>query len=386
LWTGFWPELAALAEWAVLIAILARPVARTREQIVLVAALFVAIAFTYYLMLPIAGASALLWLYGSRSRLRRHWWFLVATAVPAAVAASVMVVVDMRAFPSGDHLLAPGSILPTNHRVLLGLGLLVLAAILASRALRSFAWCSYLMQLVLTVGFVGWVAQYHLSRLGMLGYFYHKSAHLLMVILPLGLGAVARLIQPVIAPLTNRAFGRRLTAAVASVVLALSGVAVFGPFGPISGEPLPLRGHAFGREYLDGKLAWDWPAEVSVAVAQRLPERDGVATLIWTNRGVPAHATHWTGSLLRTNGVNWRAEMWIATYSGSQDRVPDWRRPDWHGELWLPDSSTPLSQLVLEIPVPLRVVSDDPTILAELRKIKEEHPGVRLEIVEMPLP
>ena len=68
-----------LAQMALLVAVLARGVASTRQQIVTIASLVVAVGFTYYLFLPAALLGVLVWLVVHRRRVLRHKVFTAVT-------------------------------------------------------------------------------------------------------------------------------------------------------------------------------------------------------------------------------------------------------------------------------------------------------------------
>ena len=120
LWTGFWPEIAALGEFAVLLALLARPLHRTGEQLVVVAALLVAICFTYFLMLPIAVMAIGMWVLWFRRRLLKRRLLVAIVAIITAACAIVMPAVNLTSFDAGSHLTVGGSILQHSNRILAG--------------------------------------------------------------------------------------------------------------------------------------------------------------------------------------------------------------------------------------------------------------------------
>ena len=349
LWSGYWPEIAGLAEFAILLAVLARPLSRIREQIVLVVALLVAISYTYFLTLPIAGAATLVWLVVYRRRLRGHATFLAVAGLAGVASAGVMLYVNLIAFPAGDHLTVPGSILHPNNRVLLCVASLVFAATVGA-AWRSPAWRGYLVSYVVTVGLILAVAMYHEYKLGHLDYFYYKSTHLLMIVSVLGLGSVARVLGTVVTrparsgPPLGRLLGQ-VWPAVPSAALSIAAVAALGPF----------LSPGWSRSYEDGKLAWRWPAESALRVAAALPQRTGAVVLVWPGRGVPAHATHWSNVLLRDHGHGWQAQMWIAT-------------------------GQTLEQLFDASPYPVRVVTDNGDIIAQVNAILDRRPDLRAKV------
>ena len=206
------------------------------------------------------------------------------------------------------------------------------------------------MSYVVTVGLILAVAVYHEYKLGHLDYFYYKSTHLLMIVSVLGLGSVARVLGTVVTrparsgPPLGRLLGQ-VWPAVPSAALSIAAVAALGPF----------LSPGWSRSYEDGKLAWRWPAESALRVAAALPQRTGAVMLVWPGRGVPAHATHWSNVLLRDHGHGWQAQMWIAT-------------------------GQTLEQLFDASPYPVRVVTDNGDIIAQVNAILDRRPDLRAKV------
>jgi hypothetical protein len=342
-WMGFWPELGGLVEFVILLAVLARPLSRTWEQVAVVASLFVAISFTYYLMLPIAGVAALLWLYRWRRRLAGRWLVVGAVAVVAAGLSAVMLVTDLTAWSPGDHLQYNGAVTYPDFAILTGLLLVALAGLTLGRHRRSPVSRSTVAHLVLTVAFCATIAVYHLSTIGHLEYFYYKSTHLVMLLAVLGLAGAARLLNAALP-------AHRVARAVPS--LALAGAA-FASLGWYSND--------LGRNYVDGKLSWTWPAQVSVAMTHRFPGPSGKVTLVWGGSSQPA--THWTGVLSRDYGEGWRAELWLP-------------------------SGKSLTALIEESPQPVRIITDSPGVVDQVHAIQHDRPDLRdrVEVILVKLP
>ena len=209
------------------------------------------------------------------------------------------------------------------------------------------------MHLAATLFLIGSIAGYQIYQLGYREYFYFKAVHILMIVVIVGLGACATLLAPVFARAGTGILAMGYRALVAGAIVGAIVVAV-GPF-------MGLR--TFAGSYMVGEnsVKWPFPAKAAVAISKAFPERAGVMTLVYTNHGQLAHATAWSGAILRENGVNWRAEMWhynkppIKDYFGPSGR-------------------------------PFRVISDNPKILEDLRRVKRENPDLRMEVFEMALP
>src|SRR5256886_14774939 len=116
LWLGYWPEVAAIGEFALLVAVLVRPLPRIREQVLLLVALVVAICFTYFLMLPTVAVGLAGWLWVYRRRLRGHWRFTIVSRLLGAGLASIMGYVNALAPPLAEHVAQGGTILHPDKR------------------------------------------------------------------------------------------------------------------------------------------------------------------------------------------------------------------------------------------------------------------------------
>jgi hypothetical protein len=80
-------QAIGLALMTLLVATLARPPARTRQSLWLIASLLVGVGFSYYLYLPAAGLAVVIWLAWRYRRVRRHPYLLAMVALAAALAA-----------------------------------------------------------------------------------------------------------------------------------------------------------------------------------------------------------------------------------------------------------------------------------------------------------
>lgn len=296
LWLGYWAEIAALGEFAILIAVLARPLPRVREQVMLVTALTVAICYTYFLMLPTLAVILVVWLWTYRSRLRGHRRFTILAGGAGALAGGLMVVINAVAVPVGVHVAGGGTILHPDKRDLLTFTFLAFALAVAA-ARRSAVWRIYLVAQLGTLALVAGIAAYQEARQGVLQYYFWKAEHIVIVVDVLGLGAGATLLSRVIGRVGFRDVWRpaRLSrAAVPAVALSLAAFTALGPF----------LSDSFARRYEQGREAWRWPAAVALGVIQRIPPGTGDVVAVWPGPkvGEPPHATHWSNVLLRDHG------------------------------------------------------------------------------------
>ncbi|MBO0871277.1 MAG: hypothetical protein J2P15_22210, partial [Micromonosporaceae bacterium] len=199
MWMGYWPEIAALAEFAVLVAVLARPLSRVREQVMVVAALLASICFTYYLMLPVAAVLTLVWLLWHRRAVLKARWYTLAVLVVGTGFAAVMPVVSLTAVSASDRLLTGGSIPVPQARMLTTFALLAVAGYALTWSRRSPAWWLGMLPVPLSVGLVGLVGLYQVHGQGQVGYYYYKAVHVALLAFLLGLAPLSRLVSPYLA-------------------------------------------------------------------------------------------------------------------------------------------------------------------------------------------
>jgi hypothetical protein len=357
LWLGYWAEVAALGEFAILIAVLARPLPRVREQVTLVTALTVAICYTYFLMLPTLAVILVCWLWIYRRRLRGHWRFTALVGGAGALAGGLMVVINAVAMPVGAHVAAGGTILYPDKRNLLTFTLLAFALAVGA-ARRSVVWRIYLVAQLGTLALVAGIAAYQEAKQGYLQYYFWKAEHILIVVDVLGLGAGATLLSRVIGRVGVRDWFRPDVlgrAAVPSLALSLAAVTALGPF----------LSDTFARQYEQGKQAWRWPVTVAFGVVQRIPAGTGDVVAVWPgpNAGVPPHATHWSNVLLRDHGHGALAAAYVV-------------------------DQAQFEKLFAATPYRVWVVTDNQKVVDEVGAILDRRPEFksRVQVVVMPMP
>jgi hypothetical protein len=149
----------------------------------------VAVGFTYYLFLPPVGLATLIWLFRDRRRLLRHRVTLTLS-VAAGVVAWVPMGLGLTVADQAESLLAAGQ--PTVSRDgLIALGCIVAAGVLTRRGRHSRIWRSYVWTFLPVAAFV--VALFAVVRLYGTnnGYYPNKALYLVLVVLTVGIGAVA---------------------------------------------------------------------------------------------------------------------------------------------------------------------------------------------------
>jgi hypothetical protein len=361
MWMGYWPEIAGLAQFAVLVAVLARPLSRIREQVMVVAALLVSICFTYYLMLPVAAVLTVLWLLWHRRTVLGARWYTLAVLIVAAGFAAVMPVESLTAVSASDRLLTGGSIPVPEARMLTTFGLLAAAGYALTWSRRSPAWWLGMLAVPFSLGLVGAIGLYQEHGQGQVGYYYYKAVHVALLAFLLGLAPLSRLISPYLTRTGRVPARKRARMVAASLALTLAAIAASAPFVP-----------SFGRSYLERELAWDWVGKAAVRVVEQVPAQPDTVTVIWGGRpyAYGAQTSHWANVLWRTNGVSWRGQLWVA-YQPTTGALP----------------VAEIEKFVRQsAPYRVRFVTDNQALVASIQALRGQHPELPLEVVDIPLP
>jgi hypothetical protein len=349
---GYPSEVMGLAETVLLVALLARPIARTGQQLVLLAALVVAIGFSYYLFLPVAGLAALIWLVRNRSRVRRHR-VVLALAVAAGAVAAVPIVLGLTVGQQATALLANGHLHP-GRDLLVALGLVVLAGLIGRRARRSRIWRSYAWCLgaavVLAAGLLVGQPLAGVTN----GYYASKSLHLLLAVLVLGVGSLAlRLPRP--APGRSPALRDAVPGALVAAALAVVSLA------PWHDAPIhTVKDTTWARVWFFGE--WRNNA-VAGPVIREYRARAGappVPTFLVTDDGFSTY----TGTLFLATLERTTTAVAPALYQGLSFNSPDL-----------------LDRMVVKVAGPVRIVAGTDAALARARQVQQRHPELPIEVV-----
>jgi hypothetical protein len=291
---GYPSETFGLSLATILIALVVRPLHRLREQLLLVGALLVGIGFSYYLFLFPTGVMVLCWLVADRRRLRARPGTVAIVAVCTAALAPVTALFGLLVAGQSEALAAPGGTPPVEtYNTVLGLGALVLAAVLVRTNLGESAWRRYLVALAVAVVFSAAMAAVNLANGTQPAYYFGKTAHLVIAALIIGFAAVARLLPAPAAPDGASEPRRRpISAALPAVATAaLVTLALLVGTGLVG-----WTGGFFHRTGGNGTWAKDWagrdvramsrPARVTAAVYRAYPAIPGTVTLVLDKQGL----------------------------------------------------------------------------------------------------
>ncbi|WP_238013331.1 DUF1616 domain-containing protein [Dactylosporangium sp. AC04546] len=366
---GFVSEVAVFGPFALLIAVLARPLSDPREQIVTAAALLCAVSMTYYLFLLSTSVVVVIWAVGYRRQLLRHWrWTLGAILVGGPVALFAPLV-NLRQAGSAEQLTRDGGIEPMNVLLLAGLlGAVLLGLVVRRTARRSPAWR---MMLVWVLTSVTYAAVLFAATSGN-RYYYEKSLHELLVVLLVGAGAAVVLVVGAIrAPQRRprRWLAGLVPSAAAAAALLVGAVFFAGPMAS-KGFRYPPNGRSWGESYARDLNNFAEPANAIVSTFERLPNSDGYVTVLYVNGRYDAMTTYngtlWLSVLYNNHGLAWRDTLWV-----------------------LPKpikSQAELEQFIRDSPDPVRFVTNAPSVSRAVEHVRQTDPGIRVEVVPIKYP
>lgn len=380
---GFPSEAAGAALVALLVAVLARPLHRTSEQLVLVGSLLVAVSFTYFLFLPFCCGATLVWLWLYRRRLR--WVTTLVTAVVTAVLLALIPVLNVlwnKAGP-GERLLLGGAISQVPRNLALGVVLVVGAGVLVGAARRSPVWRACGIFLLGAAANALGLLGYQLATIGESSYYFEKYLHQLLIVSMVSSGAVVLLVkQPAPAaagPVPPRWSWagpfvrlaglpmRHLRASLATLLAIAAAVAV-GAVGTGNLEDL-----SDGRKHLQ-RINASWVAGRDTEQAVKLyPRSEGRITLVQMDgplRTGKRYGTHWA-----------------SVYTASMQRAyPAYKWTYWWDAPWEPNSELDVAEYLMTSHNKFRVLVNDTDTYNMLTDIKARYPQLDLEIVDLRKP
>jgi len=367
---GFLPQLLGLAFLAALMGVAARPLHSTREQLLVLAGALVAVAFTYYFLLPIAGLTVLAHLWLARRRLRRHWLFAAAVAVVTGP----LCLVPHIANPGGSGwtmITTAYGVIRVERPPVLAIAALVVAGGLITRSwwrtptmVVTGITIASAAAMALAIGLI------QLQVLGRTVYFLDKSLHTLIVVLLVGLGALAPAASRMIGDTRAGRRNSRLAAAGAGIALAIVPLAALGALEKetkvVPGTyPNPEPGISWGRALIAGRLATPVPARNAVLAAHHVGGPDSRITVIETG-AAGADNDH-------------RAIIFAAVLQGNFPAAFD-------AFVWsfTPHDAKEFEAFVSRDPQRrYRIVTSDDTLLASMRALDQRRPELDLEVVDI---
>jgi hypothetical protein len=350
--SGSAPEIYANAFFAILIALLARPLRRVGEQVLTVFALLLAIAYSYAPLLPVALLSVAAWAWTHRRTLRRRPRTVGVLAAGAVGCASLPLLYGR---PPGalDMFLSQFAIEKVSFGPLVVLAGLVAVALLSEgRPLRSVPhrWLT-VVSVLMSAAVALVVGALQVSLLGRTAYYFDKTLHTVAVALLVCTGLCERLIHGWLR--------RSQRSAVLASVLAIACLGAFGAIGPLSNN-----WESPGRRYLARSHFNTASAAEALRVVRSLPDPGRRTTLLAS--AIPHTAYYGT--------------LWVAVLQGDYARTVDGYT---YMGLRAPKTPEALVGIVTEHPTErFQIVTANPAKLAALRALVVSRPELDLEVVD----
>lgn len=368
---GYPSETFGLSLATILVALVVRPLPRLREQLVLVGALLIGIGFSYYLFLFPTGAMVLCWLIADRRRLRTRPRTVAVVGVLTAALAPLIALIGLLFAGQSEALAALGGTPPVEtYNTVLGLGALVLAAVLVRTNLAESTWRRYLVVLAVAVLFSASMAAVNLANGAEPAYYFGKTAHLVIVVLMIGAAALARLLPVPPAASTDREPIRRpITGAIPAVATAtLVTLAVLVGTGVVG-----WTGGFFHRNGENSTWARDWtgrdlrdlsrPASVTNSAYRAYPAIPGSVTLVVDRRGLHGYRESVFLSALQGTSGQTEPGIYFRTY----------------------DEPARTAELLRRTPRPLRLIVADPAAQQAIDQALTATPALREGLTLVPL-
>jgi len=333
-------------------------VASTRQQLVTIACLLVAIGFTYYLFLPPALLAVGAWLVLNRRRVLRHKVAVAVTVLVTAPVALLPVSLGVLLAGQAEALLRGGELRPSRDH-LIALSAAVIGTIVLTKCRNHPIWRRYLAALLSCLLFGVGLVYYQAARQGGNGYYSNKALHLVLVVLLIGVGALLHhLPSPRRDPDRRRAWLRAIApGAVAAVVIA-------GGFGLIR-KDAPYR-PIYGNTWTTMWWASQRRNNVDAAAVQTLLSAPrptaGTVVIVWDVDPVRSYMqTLFLGTLQRDSG-----RVAHGLYLGPPINEPD-----------------RLGRQIRRLADPIRIVVLTPEAEAQARAVVAQYPGRRVDVVRL---
>lgn len=373
LFRGFPSEAAGCALLALLIAVVIRPVHRTREQVLLVSALLIGVSFTYFLFLPLSLGAAALWAVRYRRRLARHLPLSVALGLVTIVLCAVPPILNVVYSPAsvGERLLLGGAIAKVERPTALALFALVTAGVVVGALRRSPVWRASLLYIVGSAGLTVTVYLYQVATLDRSSYYFEKFLHQTLVVTMVSAGAVVYLVRRPHEwrPVPARRYTRleRLASLVPVVALTSAVFVWLGVFPPT------WTRSSYGLQYLRRTPAsWSTGAATWQAISM-FPHADGRVTMILV--GSPY-----------TVGDRY-ASQWSSVFTAALQRAyPAERNTYWWDAPWEPVTEADLEVYLLTAPHKFRVIVGGDQWFNLVNTFADKHPEADLQIVDVRSP
>ncbi|MET8087720.1 hypothetical protein [Micromonospora sp. NPDC005237] len=281
---GYPSEVLGLALAVGLTALVVRPLAGNREQLVLLGALLTGIGFTYYLYLPPAGLLVLGWLIAHRRELTQVRRTLLGVGLLTALLAPLPLLLGILGAGQTEALDAKaGPELAEAWHALLGLTPIVLIGLVIQARRADRAWRRHLAAVLVAVGFALAIALANIVAGVQPAYYFMKGTHLALVGLIVGTAALVRLLP--VPSGGERGVRAAAIPALAAALAVLTVVTLCGLTG-WRGSVLVVDKQSWTQLWVRHSV--DKPsrvAQVCAAAYRRHPVRPGTVTVVLDRGG-----------------------------------------------------------------------------------------------------
>lgn len=373
-----------LAFFAIAVAVNARPPHVIREQVLVSAALLVAVAYCYNPYLPMVGLGLVLASAVYFSRLRRHWRFSAAVvAVGCVIAFYPSVVAAASGFPVKTQLLdIHGWFVVPPARVYAWVAVVAVSAAAACSIWQRGVPRAMAGQLLAAALVMAGFAAYQLYEVGQVRYYYRKLELAGYVTCLVGLGLLGVILQRIRLPsspvLVIGRLSRGLKEAPVAVITGVAAMLVMvgaQPRSPTPGSP-PIWGGTPIQIWNAGQdKAWAYPSFAALANNRMLG--DGTPTLVVSGRAM----YDWYDSFLAAALNHDMGEMLPAMREYTSPSV--YRRSTNPHTIRLEVAT--VQHALAKMPVPVRLVAASPALAEKLRVMLAHNPRLKItRIVVLP--
>ncbi|MGC4855407.1 hypothetical protein ACLQ24_18950 [Micromonospora sp. DT4] len=283
---GYPSEVLGLALAVALTALVVRPLASNREQLVLLGAVLTGIGFTYYLFLPPAGLLVLGWLIAHRRELTHIRRTVFAVGLVTALLAPLPLLLGVFGASQTEALDAKaGPELAEAWRALLGLTPIVLIGLVIQARRADRAWRRHLAAVVVAVGFALAIALANLLTGVQPAYYFMKGVHLATVGLIVGVAALVLLLPVPSGDTPRRRIRAAAVPALAAALAVLTVVTLCGLTGWCH-SLLVVNKQSWTQLWVQRSV--DKPSrvvQVCAAAYRRHPDQPGTVTVVLDRTG-----------------------------------------------------------------------------------------------------
>ena len=387
-WQGYDAEALSLAFLALGVALIVRPPAHGREQILVMGAAMVITAHTYSLFVAYSGSAVLCALIVYRRRILKHWRFALVTAL-VAIPLTVLPFYLAKAYTitganDTQSLFTQGGTTLRYSRSLSVMMAVIAMAPLATRAGRRLPrWWVMGGLVVLSTAFALYAGYIGYSAMHETRYYYEKMVEGCWVIALAGFGGVALFLKPSVAPPVKAR--HRFAEVPACIAACLVGVLMANglPLARIEWRegPRPNQDASWAALWAKGDITAPY-AGVLAEYGRHYRFGDGVPTgMVYSDSGEDnKHVTMFLSALSHTSGLGGLDGI-AGAYGLASMKAPAKGRSITKKQA---DAVDLLESWIKAQPHGFRIVVGNDYLAKLLRQYASRNPVFRLDVVSLP--